>query len=155
MPAINDLNVDEYLYDSVNTDPLKLDDEFVRLPADLAYWHHKCAEALRAFQTAKLDTKRLEARLRIEVREGQVAQGKKPTVDAVEAEVEMSEEMYEARLAVVALEATYERLRGVVDAVRAKREMVVSIGHQLRAELSDPVVRAAYADKRLTALTSK
>ena len=152
MQNLHDIQVDDYLYDSVNTDPLNLDDEFVRLPADLAYWHHKCSEALRTYQTAKLDTKRLEARLRIETREQQLAEGKKPTESTVDAAVEVSEEMYEARCALVALEATYERLRGIVDAVRVKKDMVVAIGNQLRAELSDPIVRAAYADKRLSSL---
>ena len=152
MAHIHDLEVDEYLYDSVNTDPLKLDDEFVRLPADLAYWHGQAANALRAYQTAKIDTKRLEARLSIELREQQILDGKKPTESTVAAAVETSDEMYEARKNLVGLEADYERIRGVVDAVRAKKDMVVSIGHQIRAELSDPIVRAAYADKRLSSL---
>jgi hypothetical protein len=152
MAHIHDLEVDEYLYDSVNTDPLKLDDEFVRLPADLAYWHGQAANALRAYQTAKIDTKRLEARLSIELREQQIHDGKKPTESTVAAAVETSDEMYEARKNLVGLEADYERIRGVVDAVRAKKDMVVSIGHQIRAELSDPIVRAAYADKRLSTL---
>lgn len=152
MPTLHDVQVDDYLHDCVNTDPLKLDDEFVRLPADLAYWHHRSAEALKKFQLSKLDTKRLEARLRIEVREQQLAEGKKPTESTVDAAVETSEEMYEARCALVHLEATYERLRGIVDAVRVKKDMVIALGNQIRAELSDPIVRAAYADKRLSSL---
>lgn len=152
MQNLHDIQVDDYLYDSVNTDPLQLDDEFVRLPADLAYWHYKSSEALKRFQTAKLDTKRLEARLSIEMREQQIAEGKKPTESTVSSAVEMSEEMYEARCALVSLEATYERLRGIVDAVRVKKDMVVALGNQIRAELSDPIVRAAYADKRLSSL---
>lgn len=152
MAQIHDLEVDDYLYESVNTDPLKLDDEFVRLPADLAYWHGQASNALREYQIAKIDTKRLEARLSIEHRERQLAEGKKPTESTVSAAVETDDEMYEARKSLVTLESDYERIRGVVDAVRAKKDMVVSIGHQIRAELSDPIVRAAYADKRLNTL---
>ncbi len=152
MPQIHDMDVDDYLYDSVNTDPLKLDDEFVRLPADLAYWHGQAADALRDYQTAKIDTKRLEARLAIEIREQQILDGKKPTESTVAAAVETSDDMYDARKHLVSLEAKYERIRGIVDAVRAKKDMVISIGHQIRAELSDPIVRAAYADKRLSSL---
>ena len=152
MPQIHDMEVEDYLYDSVNTDPLKLDDEFVRLPADLAYWHGQAADALRDYQIAKIDTKRLEARLAIELREQQLMEGKKPTESTVSAAVETSDEMYEARKSLVSLEAKYERVRGIVDSVRAKKDMVISIGHQIRAELSDPIVRAAYADKRLSSL---
>ena len=60
-PGQSEIVVDAYLYDCVNVEPEALQEEFVRIPADLAYWNERYAQAHREHLLAKLDAERAEA----------------------------------------------------------------------------------------------
>jgi hypothetical protein len=141
---LNDIDVDEYLATTVSIEPLALEEEFIKMPADLAYWNERYAEAVRGFLTAKIGRERIEARLHIEIRETLAAKGDKkgPTIADIEAGVSTHPEMIAARDAEIMAEVEKVRLAGVIDAVRAKRDMLVQLGARARIELeNDPVIR--------------
>lgn len=149
MAKLNDLEVDDYLAKACEIDPLCIQEEYVRLPADLAYWNQKYAIAFRAWARARLSRKRLEAVLAIEHREQFAVDGRKATEGMVTAAVETDDRLEAAAAFEVEAEVEKVRLWGVLDAVRAKKDMLVSIGAHVRAEMnSDPTVRAQHASGR-------
>jgi hypothetical protein len=141
---LHDLEVESYLADCVRIVPEVLNEEFVRLPADLAYWSARYADALRAHLTAKLNLNKVEARAHIECREQLLVEHSRPTESMVEAAVMEYEPLQAARLACIEAEVEKARVGGVVDAIRCKKDMVVSLGATIRAEMEhDPIVREA------------
>lgn len=148
MARLNDLEVDEYLARCVEIDPLGLQEEYVRLPADLAYQSSRYAQAYREAARAKSARKRLGALLAIEHRARLQLDGR-ATEAMVEAAVETDPRMQTAEDREIDAEVERQRLYGIVDAVRAKKDMLVSIGAHVRAEMgADPTVRAAHAAMR-------
>jgi hypothetical protein len=167
LAQIHDLEIDDYLKDCTRIEPTALEEEFVRLPSDLAYWNERYSRAFKAFLCAKIDFERAEARAHIECREtlmieavGKAAEvtvstteepkGKKapvvkvkaPTVDDINAATMEHPDLVKAREALLNAEVEKVRLFGVLDAVRAKREMIVSLGAHIRAEMQgDPSLR--------------
>lgn len=147
---LHDIDVDEYLAESVQVYPESLQEEFVRVPADLAYWNARYAEAVRAYQLSKIDLSRTESALRIEVRESLMAGGAKVTESMIEAAVVGDDRFHDCRLREVEAEVEKIRLYGVIDAVRTKRDMLISIGAQVRAEMeSDPSIRERSRGRKL------
>jgi len=146
---LQEIEVDAYLADTVQIEPLALEEEFIRLPADLAYWNERYSQAVRAFLISKIEVERCGARLHLEVRtrlmgvavpEG--AKSKGPTVADIEAAVESEPELQAARMRALDAEVDKVRLQGVLDAVRAKRDMLVQLGARARIEMeADPVIR--------------
>lgn len=140
-----------YLKASVGVDDFDLQGEFVRLSADLAFWSARYATAFKAWNMAKLELERLSAQLSLEIRDalqGQATKGR-VTLGEIEQVLHASDPYVRARLAEVEAEAEKVRLYGVVDAVRAKREMLVSLGAHQRAEMAnDPLVRSARVVER-------
>ncbi len=150
MARLNDLEVDDYLAKGVEIDPLSLQEEYIRLPADLGYWSMKYANAFRVYSYARLRRKRLEALLSIEHRERLADDGKRATEGMVSVAVETDPRFAEALAGEVEAEVEKVRLWGVLDAIRAKKDMLVSFGAQLRAEMdSDPTIRASRANAKL------
>lgn len=169
---LHDLDVDDYLAECVAIEPTALEEEFVRLPADLAYWNERYSVAYKAQLRAELDRKRVEARLYLECREtlmqaaareaepesGDTAgtkavkrSVKAPTTDQIAAAVQRHPEMIAAQDRELDAEADSHHLRGVLDAVRSKKDALVSIGAQLRAEMQgDPVIRDQVRGTRLS-----
>lgn len=141
------ITVDAFLHECVAITPEALDEECVRVSADLAYWNERYAVAHKAHLMAKLDLERTEARLSIEHREMMAsADGKKgPTVDAVRAAVVNDAQYVEAQLAVINAEVERARLRGLSYAVESKKDMLQSIGAKERVLMNDPMVRASRA----------
>lgn len=146
---IEDLDVDGYLADSVEIDPHVINEEFIRIPRDFAYWGHRYAQAYKAQMIAKMERDRTQARLRILVRQSIEDSGKKPTESMVDALVEQEDEWQRSRVAEIEAEAERERLRCLLEALRTKRESLVSLGAHIRQEKEhDPVIRAQLAKKR-------
>lgn len=150
MAQLNEIEVEKFLKDSVDVEPTLLQEEFVRLPADMAYWNERYSKAMKEHLMGKLNVDRLYAMLQIEMRETLLAEGQKTTEALVSARIEVHPKYQEARLALVSAEAEAARLKGVLEAVRAKREMIVSLGAHLRVELQhDPIIREHMRGKRL------
>jgi hypothetical protein len=143
-----DVTVDEFLHNCVMIDPLQIQEEFVRVPAELAYWNEKLAVALRNHLRAKIDLDRTQARLRIEKRVVLAGPGGKVTESMVDSEVEQDKTYQDALEATVAAEVERSRLRGVVEAIQAKRDMLTMLGSHIRAEMErDPLVRAQHRER--------
>lgn len=170
MAKLYDMDVDDYLYSTVNLEPLAIEEEFVRLPADLAYWNMRYAKALEALLRAKRDRDLLERRHYMEGREilmgkareaadtaaseaaDMVEGGKKkasvkvsvkaPTVGDIESYATTHPEVLAAREAEIVAEVEKVKLQGIVDAVRAKKDMLIQVGARQRTEMeSDPSLR--------------
>lgn len=135
MPKIQDLEVDDILYRAVSIDPVDLQQEFVTLPADLAYWGARHADAHRAALKAKFALEQAEAKTRLFIREQLNLSGQKATVDEINARVIVDEFYAEARLAAIETESVALRYRNLLSSVHAKKDMLVSVGAQVRAEM--------------------
>lgn len=150
-----DMDADEYLQTTTSIEPMQLEEEFVRLPADMAYWNERYAEAFRKFLRAKIDRERVSARLHMEQRAMQgaasVVGGKKaPTVADLEAAVEVHDDMVAACDAEIEAEVAKVRINGVLEAIRAKKDMLIQLGVRQRIELeNDPMVREESRTRRM------
>lgn len=135
--------IDSLLVDSTRIDPINVKDEFVRVSADMAYWGEQFAQASRTLQRKKLNYEQVRAALWLEKREGASRTGKKPpTVDDIKAMVETADELDEAKGALIDAEYERDRIKAVLEAVRAKKDMLISFGAHVRAEMNgDPVIR--------------
>ena len=120
MKKLHDLEIEDFLHECVEVDPLLLDDEFARMPADMAYWAARYAESIKRFLHAEHARKKVQASVWIEER----AQG--GTIDDVKSRVALSSAHIEATLEEIDAEAEKERLRGVVEAIRTKRDMLIA-----------------------------
>jgi hypothetical protein len=142
---LHDMEVEKYLADCVRVyadTPEMLQEEFVRIPADLAYWNCRYAEALRRFLQTKRFVAQNEAEARIVAREALAALGGRVTESMVDAEVEKDEHVIKTREDLLEAEVSKVHVYGIVDAIRAKKDMLVSLGAQYRAEMAgDPTLR--------------
>lgn len=135
-----DLN--QYLDDCVTIEPVAIQEEYVRFPADLAFWNGKAADALQAHLHAKNNLERTEAQLQLTLREQFAAEGKKVTEAVITAAVTTHDEYQKAKVAAIAAEVEKARCSGYVDSLHSKREMLVSMGAHIRKEMDgDPVLR--------------
>jgi hypothetical protein len=138
---------DEFLEDVINIDPLNIDEHFRRVPAELAYYNQQYADAVEAHLKAKAECERTHARVYIELSDVTDDKGKKLTVAAIEANIQMNDDYHIAKMGMLNAEAEKLRLRGKVDVVSAKKEMLISLGAHIRVEMSDPMVRAQAANR--------
>lgn len=155
---IHDMEVDLYLKDCVTIAPEAIQEEFVRVPADIAYWGELYANALRAWKIAKLTSEKMIAMLNIEHRERLIEGGvAKPTVDAVKSAVVQDDRYEVTKLAEIEAEAAHASLRSRCQAIAAKKDMVQSLGAQLRVEMGhDPTVRdAVRATRQISEMTEE
>jgi hypothetical protein len=146
-----DKTPEEYLRECLALDDFALDEEFIRMPADMAYWTALYAEAMRAWMLAKFEHERNAARLhhRTKAANDLGGQAKKATVGDLEALVLMDPDYEVTYLALVDAEVEKVRLRGVVDAIATKKDMLQSLGAKLRAEMGgDPMIRAEHKERR-------
>jgi hypothetical protein len=151
MPSISpEIDPDEYRRDCVRIEPLCMEEEFVRLPADLAHWNAQLSDAVRAFLLAKLNLEETEAKLTIVHREALIAENGKTTESQVAAAVTVDPKLHAARVMLIEAEVAKGRIGGFAEAVKAKRDMLISLGAQLRAEMQgDPSIRQTHANARM------
>lgn len=134
--TIRDLEVDVYLFDSVTVVPELIGEEFVRVPVDMAYWSARYASAHQDFLRAKLNAERKRAEVRISERRRLIDEHLKYTEPFLDALVDSDERYIAAEDARINAEGERARLAGVLEAVRAKKDMLVSIGAHQRAEMA-------------------
>jgi hypothetical protein len=131
--------------DVTRVEPERIDDEFAMLPADIAYHGRRYAQALRKHLLAKHERDKTYARLYIEIREKHAAlresaiKKKQPherlTEGQIDALIEANEEWEEVKLACIEAEVERELASTTIDALRAKKDALVSIGANHRAEM--------------------
>lgn len=134
--------IEAFEADSVAIDPLDLNREFTELPPQLAYWNAQLATATQSSMEAKAAKEREEARVLLLVKETAKLSKDKLTVAEVEAKVTMNEDVQDTQDIYIEKEAERLRLKGIVDSIHAKRDMLQSLGAKIRVEMmSDPNVR--------------
>jgi hypothetical protein len=152
MATLHDIEVDDYLKECVYIEPLQMEAEFTRLPGDFAYWGERYSRASRAFLLAEREEKTVRAKQWLVLRAKMVGEGQKATEAAVDATVEADPAVQAAYLARLEAEAEKDRLRTVLESIRTKREMLVSLGATIRQEMeNDPVIRSRLAARRTDA----
>lgn len=140
---------DDYLRSCVDIDPLRINDEYIRIPGDLAYWNQQYADALRVFLQAKVDLGTIRAKLQPAIRQALLVAGGKTTESQVEAAIDSNQTYIDAQNALIDAEVAKNEQYGKLDAIRSKKEMLVSLGAQLRAELEgDPSLREQHRGAR-------
>lgn len=131
----------DYAKACVQLEPLALEEEFVRFSGDLAYWGEQAAQAKREVGLRKMAREVVAAQLDGEAREA-LAGDKKPTEANISAWVKQDPRMVAVEKELIDAEYHSDRVRGVLDAVRAKRDMLVGLGAAERiTREQEPVIR--------------
>lgn len=151
---MTDDNVTEeakYLLDCVRIEPLALQEEFIRLPADYSYWNEQYRQSLERHLLAKAERERVWAgRYIVESERTHPTTGKPVTVDYAKANIEIDAEYQQTVADSIAAEAAMAHARGVLEAIRTKRECLISLGATQRQELEhDPLVRSRAENERM------
>ena len=147
------------LREAIRVTPEALEEEFVRTPTDIAWWTARHARAIGEHLRAEAKRKRLYGFLRIRARQQLEAaaaassakadkddkkpeKGKAVTESMVDSRVEQDPEYQDALEDEIAAEVERERLKGAVAALMCKKDMLVQLGANQRAELErDPNIR--------------
>ena len=142
MAKLKDLDVPAYLKECVDLVPEQINEEFARMSADYAYWNEKYAEANRLELLRDWEKKKCFASLYLQKKFDLEAAGKKAPHDLVESEVTTSQVFGAALEALIEAQAESVHLKGILEALRTKREMLISTGAHLRQEMQgDPIMR--------------
>jgi hypothetical protein len=133
---------DKDLREATVIEPKMLEEEYIRIPGDLAYWNEQYCRAREGHLRAELAREVDEANLRLEVRAKLVEQGSKVTEGTLDAMVVTDPRYRETREREITADARKQRMLGILDAIRGKREMLVSLGAHIRQEMAgDPSLR--------------
>jgi hypothetical protein len=128
------------IHDAVKIEPMALEEEFIRVPADIAYFGEKHSAAVRKKLLAKHDFERVEAKLYMEIRE---EADTKITEATIRAKMLQNEEHYDAKLVAIEAEADEKAASHRLSALLAKRDALINLGANYRAEMGgNPSIRA-------------
>lgn len=141
-----DQEVLDFLDQSVKEiDREDLEGEMRKIAAQLAFANARTTDAYERYLCEKLRFERVEAAADMQIRAKLVAAGDKPTEKKIAALVLLDETYVDARYCLIAAEVDVERLKGYGRALVAKKEMLVSIGMRVNAELRGDPIAAAQA----------
>ena len=128
---------DPNVLDAVTIDMENIQEEYIRLPALIAFWYEQYAGAKHRLAMAKMDRDTKRAQLTYSVREELVAQGsKRPAVATVDSYVDSMPEWHAAKSAHISAETETQVITGILESLRVKRDMLVSLGAHMRQELA-------------------
>jgi multidrug resistance efflux pump len=126
----------QHVRDSVHINGGDLRHELERLPADLAHYGFQFAAAHRKMLAAKMALEDVRSAEYLMIRETMTDLGHKVTEALLDAKILESSSVQDARANLLEAEHEREQLRAVCDALRAKRENLVSLVNLARAELA-------------------
>lgn len=133
--------------DAVAIEPLAMQEEFIRIPADLSHWNAQYTDVLKRYLIAKAQDEETWARVWLETREALLLDGK-ATEKLIECKALTNPDYQKVHLALIEVEVEKARVLGVVDAIRSKKEMLISLGAQIRSEMEgDPALRREYKQR--------
>lgn len=122
--------------------PSEIQEEYRRLPGEVAYAGMLLAEAERAQREAELDARMVTARRALTIRAELEMRGQKVTEGLVAANLESDSQWQDAQVREIARRADRARIKAVCDALDAKRDMLISYGAHVRQEMRpDPIIR--------------
>jgi len=128
-------DLEAYMEECTRIEPLALEEEYIRLPSDTAYWAARYAAVLGRYLERRAVTKQMASELKRTIRDRLTVElPKKPTVSEVEVEVQTDPAYIAAVAEEDAAEVEKVWLGGFLEALRAKREMLVSLGAHIRME---------------------
>lgn len=135
--------------EATSIDELDLDREFSEAAGNLAYWNAKYTAANREFLVARHNSRITEARLRMLMKEEHKDDKPKATVDDITSYIHTHEDYETDHMAYVEAEAEAEKMKKFAEAVKAKLDMLRSVGAKLRAEWEgDPTTKRYHRDNR-------
>ena len=115
-------------------DALDLEGQFRKCPALIYRFAALEADAQQVMLTAKAQMEQAEARAYGKQKSLLTAKGK-PTVDEVKAAVTLDPEFVAAQTFHITAETNARKLKGMVTALLSKRDMLVQLGSNQRAQL--------------------
>lgn len=149
MAKLKDVEIDDYLKECVDMVPDLLSEEFARMSADYAYWNERYAAANRRELEAEWGVSKAYSATYLRKKLALEEAGKKAPEATVDAEVKADEAYGAAVQEHIDAQAEREHLKGVLEALRTKREMLVSAGAHQRQEMQgDMAMRDRAALKR-------
>lgn len=128
----------EFMAKVIDIDSLQLDEEFKKVPGELAYFGEQYSQAYTAYLIAKKELDQVYAKVYHEILE---ENPKKPTVKFIETSIELHEDYQAARQAMIDADGVRQETRGKVDVVSAKKEMLISLGAHMRTEMSEMSIK--------------
>lgn len=148
--GLQTLEAENELRDRLKITPEALEEEFVAIPGDIAYIAGRHARASTNHLLAKVRTARLRALLTAEARQKLMDLGSKATVNEVEAAVDSDDRWVSAQVDEIEAAAMVAVEKGALLAIVAKRDMLVQLGANHRAEMErDPSILAVKRGQRM------
>jgi len=139
---LKDVEVSEYLKQCVDMVPEQINEEFSRMSADYAYWNEKYAEANRLELVTEWSEKKAYASAYLQKKMEAQVSSTKTSEATLDAEVKTSQVYGRAVEEHIEARAATAHLKGVLEALKTKREMLISSGAHLRQEMQgDPIIR--------------
>jgi hypothetical protein len=141
VPKIYDLDFDQYCHECVSIDRTDLNNEFCRVSADLAYWGERAAQAERSVGEAEIELEVIKAEAYVFQRnllDSRLA--KRASEDMVTNAVASTSKYRGAKEHLVDCKSVKRRIAGIIESVKTKRDMLVSLGAQLRSEQYEPQI---------------
>ncbi len=115
-------------------------EHYTRMPSELSYFNELYAKAVRRFLQSKVRYEQARAAAYLNIRQEHEEAGQKITEAKLSNLVEIDEEVMQLRLILAEAESGKQEARGRCEALHAKKEMLISLGAHLRAEMSDPTL---------------
>ena len=151
-PRADDLELEARLREMVRVDPHEIEQMFSEIPAFIASASERSARATEAYLRAKAAVKRLRALHWLEAKNDLKDAGERPTEKMIDATVDADIDKRLQPYLEAEIEAEVEAIRakGILVALQAKKDALVSIGANLRAELErDPIIRSRLQGGRI------
>lgn len=127
---------------SFEVDPDRLNDHFAKVASELASLTGNFAKALGRQLRAEAARKRLFAELFLEFKSTLLENGKSPSEEVAKQKVILDPRYQDAIEMEIDAEVSRARWWGLCDAMRTKRDAIVSLGAQVRSELEgEPSLR--------------
>lgn len=124
------------LYEVPNHDvPSSVAVQFASVGGETAFIAMQFATAHQDYLVAEAEYKRVRAKAYLMKREQSLASGTKLTENHLDALLDADDGVFAARMVFVTAEATRERWKGALEAIRAKRDSLVGLAASARAEL--------------------
>jgi hypothetical protein len=122
----------EYRRQCVTVNDTDISGEFARLSGDQDYWNNRFARAYESHAKTKLARERTEALVQLEVRRKLKDEGEKVVEKLVEARVRTDERVKSMEDAELDADVMLVKVKGVCEAIKTKREMIISLGAHIR-----------------------
>lgn len=126
----NDLATDLHI------DSTDLSEEIVKQPSLYAYYAERLSEAIRKLKDYELQVEVFEAALDRQIRDKALAKREKMTEPQVVARMKSNDTWINHKKKVHELSAAADQIKGIVEAMRQKKDMLVTISANARQELN-------------------